>query len=730
MPLGELRGDTKIMKIFRLLGVALTLFISSSIVSCSEDAGLDNAEINIFETSLDIYEGQTGHLGYAATMTESQKLTWGSTDPSIVEIDSETGEYKAIAPGMCKIYAKIMIGEYETPYNYITDFCFVTVHPISITIEPSNKAMAVGEKFKFTVNTTPEDISLSHDFIEWSSSNTDIATVDKDGTVTAIKEGKCEIVATTTSGTRDSSTVTVTPQDNFHLNTNSITLSIGEKYTITVTKMPESCETVSWSSSHSAVATVDQNGKVHANALGQCTITATTDGGHEAMCVVNVVNGHQDDITSLSLDCTEKTAFVGEKFKLTATFTPENATPPDIYWHSTDKSIATVDDDGNVTTIKEGECIIRASISRFGYVHFYDECKLTVLPTEVESITFDVEEKILAIGEEFTLTVSITPTNATTDIVWTSSNPDIATVNEEGVITALQEGECSIYATTSNDKVAECKITVVIVDIESIAFDVKEHTIEVGEELQLVVTFTPSNATFKDLTWVSSDSDVATVSQDGIVVGKAVGECTIYAASVNNKIIECTVAVTPAKIKSVSFKNSSYKLLVGDTIQAELNVDPIYAEVTDIKWIIDDKSIATITDDGIITCHSLGTTKLTAIVNGEFMTTCDVRGCTVDNFIGLLLTSCSVINNNGYVMGSFMHKVSNYSSYDVKLKEVQIINSSTNSVTSIVSFNSILKAYMEYSMTININSYTYQPSLRWVFEYNGEEFTKTTNIRL
>jgi hypothetical protein len=196
------------------------------------------------------------------------------------------------------------------------------------------------------------------------------------------------------------------------------------------------------------------------------------------------------------------------------------------------------------------------------------------------------------------------------------------------------------------------------------------------------------------------------VSQDGIVVGKAVGECTIYAASVNNKIIECTVAVTPAKIKSVSFKNSSYKLLVGDTIQAELNVDPIYAEVTDIQWIIDDKSIATITDDGIITCHSLGTTKLTAIVNGEFMTTCDVRGCTVDNFIGLLLTSCSVINNNGYVMGSFMYKVNNYSSYDVKLKEVQIINSSTNSVTSIVSVNSMLKAYMEYSMTININSYT------------------------
>lgn len=81
-------------------------------------------------------------------------------------------------------------------------------------------------------------------------------------------------------------------------------------------------------------------------------------------------------------------------------------------------------------------------------------------------------------------------------------------------------------------------------------------------------------------------------------------------------------------------------------------------------------------------------------------------------------------------MGSFMYKVSNYSSYDVKLKEVQIINSSTNSVTSVVNVNSMLEAYMEYSMTININSYTYQPSLRWVFVYDGEEFTKTTNIRL
>ena len=88
------------------------------------------------------------------------------------------------------------------------------------------------------------------------------------------------------------------------------------------------------------------------------------------------------------------------------------------------------------------------------------ECRFVIEGVEVDSVEFDVTEQVMEVGEEFILTPYITPSNATIKkLVWESSDSTVASINGEGLVCAVGEGECSIYARSNNDKVAECKVT-------------------------------------------------------------------------------------------------------------------------------------------------------------------------------------------------------------------------------------------------------------------------------
>lgn len=420
----------------------------------------------------------------------------------------------------------------------------------------------------------------------------------------------------------------------------------------------------------------------------------------------------------LTLDVT-----IGDSKQLNIKYYPEYLDAPNCTWSSSNSSVVDIDVyTGKYTAKSVGKSTITVTAIDLS---LNAQCEITVNPIETTSITISPKDKEMNIGEELTLTVTFTPENATyKDIEWSSSDPSIATVDNNGKVKAIKEGECSIYAKTKDEKTAECKIVVKPIEVESICLDINEKTLEEGEEFTLTATITPETATYKDIEWSSSDPNIATVDDNGKVKAIKEGECSIYVKSSNEKKAECKIIVKPISVQKVEFTTSEIKLLVGDTKEVEFNITPTNAKITDIKWKIEDESIASISDNGIITCKNIGTTKLTVIINGEHTTECQIIGCGIEEFISLKFGSSSTVNINGNVTGNIGCYIINNSSQDIIAKSIQLINSATGAKGNIMELgNEIVKANSSIGYSITINVGIYEPIFRWTYIHNDKEYT-------
>ena len=152
---------------------------------------------------------------------------------------------------------------------------------------------------------------------------------------------------------------------------------------------------------------------------------------------------------------------ISESVMLVATVTPENATHKDVVWSSSDESVATVEQNGKVTAVSEGTTIITVTANGMSAT-----CKVTVKEESVEvievcKIKLNKQYAKLMKNDVLTLRATITPANATDKtVVWSSSDESVATVEQNGKVTAVGKGTVTITATSSNGKIATCKITV------------------------------------------------------------------------------------------------------------------------------------------------------------------------------------------------------------------------------------------------------------------------------
>ncbi len=167
------------------------------------------------------------------------------------------------------------------------------------------------------------------------------------------------------------------------------------------------------------------------------------------------------------------------------------------------------------------------------------------IPVSVVSI--DENEISLVPGETHRLTAKVSPDNAEYDtVVWSSSNSGVASVTEDGTVTAIAAGEAVVTA-TAGEKKADCKVTVTV-PVTGITLDKKELALTIGgESVKLTATVSPEDATDKSVTWASEDPTVATVAEDGTVTPVAAGATKVTAEASGFKA-ECTVTVSvPAK---------------------------------------------------------------------------------------------------------------------------------------------------------------------------------------
>ena len=231
---------------------------------------------------------------------------------------------------------------------------------------------------------------------------------------------------------------------------------------------------------------------------------------------------------------------------LKATVAPDNASNKNVTWKSSDESVATVDADGKVSAVAAGSATITVTTEDG---EKSATCTITVKEKvyPVETVTLDKEALVLFVGEAaVALTATISPDNATNkNVTWTSSDPNVATVDENGNVTAIAVGTATITVKTEDgNKTDECAVTVKA-HVASVSLDKTTLEVFVGDDpVALEATVAPDNASNKNVTWKSSDESVATVDADGKVSAVAAGTATITVTTTDGeKTATCTVTV-------------------------------------------------------------------------------------------------------------------------------------------------------------------------------------------
>ena len=394
----------------------------------------------------------------------------------------------------------------------------------------------------------------------------------------------------------------------------SLSLTEGDNARLTVTVLPQNAynKRVIWSSTSEDVASVS-DGIVMALSPGTATIRVKSeDGGKMATCLVNV-SAKYVPVTSIALNRTSASLKAGETVTLTATVKPDDATDKTVTWSSSDATVATVSN-GVVTAKKVGSATITAKAGDKTAT-----CAVTVVATQVTSITLNKTSASLKAGETVTLTATVKPDDATDKTVtWSSSDATVATVSN-GVVTAKKVGTATITA-KAGDKTATCAVTVVATPVTSITLNRTSASLKAGETVTLTATVKPDDATDKTVTWSTSDATVATVS-NGIVTAKKVGSATITAKA-GEKSATCSITVVATPVTSVTLDRTSAQLKAGETVTITATVKPDDATDKAVTWSTSDASVATVSN-GVVSAVKVGTATITARA-GDKSATCAV----------------------------------------------------------------------------------------------------------
>ena len=335
-----------------------------------------------------------------------------------------------------------------------------------------------------------------------------------------------------------------------------ITLNIGDEKELTAKITPDNAtnKKVTWISNNDTVVKVDTNGKITGLSVGRAIITVKTDDSNRTdTCTVRVVDqnnvsSNNVDAIGVSLSKSSLSMLKGDSYHLVATIKPVNATNKSVIWSSSNENIVTVDNNGKIMAKETGKATITVKTKDGGKTA---TCQITVFAEAipVTGVVLNRSEVTLLKGDSVTLSAKLTPDNATNNnVTWTSSRPEVAKVDENGVVTGLKAGKTTITVKTKDgNKTDKCEITVenITVDVEEITLNTEELTMTLNETKQLTATITPANATNKKIRWTTSDKMIAKVDDTGKITPVNIGKVMITAeASNGKKTAKCVVTIT------------------------------------------------------------------------------------------------------------------------------------------------------------------------------------------
>ena len=420
----------------------------------------------------------------------------------------------------------------------------VPVLSTAVTLDKISVSLLAGKTAALAATVDPEQAGQA---VTWTSSDENVVTVDENGVLTAVAAGTATVTAAAADNTGASAVceVTVTkPVSSIKLDKTSASILRGKTVTLKATVSPDDAanKAVAWSSSDKKIATVDAKGVVTGVAKGTATITAKAkDGsGVKATCKITV----KQPVTKITLSKTSASILRNKTITLKATAGPSSANDKSVAWTTSNKKVATVDSKGVVKGIAKGTATITAMARDGSKVKA--TCKITV-KQPVTKITLNKTSASILRNKTITLKATAGPSSANDkSVTWTTSNKKVATVNSKGVVKGIAKGTATITATAKDgSKVkAVCKITVKQ-PVTKLTINKTKLTVKKGKTATLKVTVAPSSANDKSLKWTTSNKNIATVTQKGVVKGIKTGTVTITAAARDGsgKKVTCKITV-------------------------------------------------------------------------------------------------------------------------------------------------------------------------------------------
>lgn len=464
----------------------ITAKVGNYQATCAVTVDAPLKEIVPEKAIIDMVKKQTANIAYSvvpADTTDSKDVTFTSSDETVAKVNSDgkvtakkAGQATVTITGANGIKATVTVNVSEIPVN-------------EVVLSAQDEIIEAGAKKVITATLKPENNTDDNQGVTWTTSDEKIAKVIVDNedshkaTIEGVAAGLAVITATAANGTKAECTVKVPKHITSITLPGAVELTRGTSTTLNVTITPADTDddtTVTWKSSDSDVVKVDEKtGMVYAVKAGNADVTVTTKAVDNATAkpftATTTVTVKENNMTD---EIGKKLAFdefdellIGQKdnannyLNLSELIKANNITDDiNVEFVSSDKAVATIDNDGNVFGLKAGKTTITATVTAIagdGSKNVYTaEGELTVKAIPLNSIAFDKVIKEMKLGATDTLSIIYNPQNTTDakDVTWTSSNPSVISV-ENGKLTANAVGTADITAKVG-DKTVTCTITV------------------------------------------------------------------------------------------------------------------------------------------------------------------------------------------------------------------------------------------------------------------------------
>ena len=554
----------------------------------------------------------SGNLNALLNHPEAGTLIYASENENIVTVD-EYGNLTTVSVGSTNVTITFEGNENYTPAMVKV---LVTVYPAEIPTEiivNDTLEVYVGDQVNIGAELNPANAGN----LTYVSNNTDIVVVDDKGNIHAVKVGVANITISFPANDRfnaSNATVKVVVSripTQIHVDVNEITLNLTENTTISAGLNHPQAANLTFASSNSSIVSVDENGLIIAKDVGNATITISYAGNenYTAASDVEVLVTVTTVATEITVTSTEISLNVEDGTNINATLNYPEA--GDLIYSSSNSSVVSVDDSGNILAIGEGVANITVKFEAKGkYLASNKTVKVTVSKITTD-VHVDETSITLNLTDSANVHATLTPAEAGS-LNYTSSNSSVVTVDANGKITAVGAGNAVItisFAETNRYMASEATVNVAVTTVPT-QISVSSDEIELFVEDSTNVNATLNYPEAGDLVYSTSNDTVVTVDNQGniIAVGEGVANISVkFEAKGKYLASNKTVKVTVSRITTeISVDKLEINLFVDDEVNVNATLN--YPQAGTLDYATADGFVASIDENGNLTAGHEGTT--------------------------------------------------------------------------------------------------------------------------